>query len=722
MSDTVTILASTLPLTKTIYPDRVEPYGKAKHFSAEEVEIKDLKALSQLLLELESDPHCCIVRGKIKPGTDLSHMVRKSRGPEATLVEVPRHWVMLDFDGILEGQDDGDQSEQLVSGLPEIFHGAAHHWQYSSSTGLGDTWGAHYWYWLERPLNGKELKVLLKGVPFLDMSPFSPAQPHYTAAPILAEGAEDPLSDCDRSWYIPGGSEVPNKPAVDLNDPKLLATPQCPQDTPPAEHALELARTLPPAVEGEEGSVTLLRFMRAVAWGLDLEEADAAIQIYNARCVPPWEPAELEHKWATARAEDGAPKPRGWLLPTDLQSPKILQQNGMCWFRLDDESYSPGVPAIDFGTAAREHFNDVEELTDRMIRLRAGTVLLYEVSYSYMHRKNTYDPELRELHIATLTWPDILPKEHPDIDRWLRAFGGEPLLDWLSCLTQLDMPCPMLVLCGDLKVGKDLLVEGIAKLFGSAGDMAECVGTHNPALLKTPIAWANEELPPDITFARLRKEITNHNRRCNPKHKGQLTVKGCGRFIYTCNSVNDLRYQRSGVLTPADVSAVADRLLYIDSKPRTQEIRQALEGLDLNVWAQQLISEHVLWLCETRDTSGQDQRMAMAPNGLELVGIMVDGKLSPGLDELEDLLAAPINYEWRGDVLWVRKGVEWRALFDLLGVSAKMDVRQMGSAKKRMWPLTLTRRSALQDLRPNLEFPAKLEKPHKLHTVSQGRL
>lgn len=74
------------------------------------------------------------------------------------------------------------------------------------------------------------------------------------------------------------------------------------------------------AVSGERGHATTMRVAGNVVRGFDLNDDDAvvALQDWNARCVPPWSPAELQRKVREAQTTpDPKGRGRGWLLNAD---------------------------------------------------------------------------------------------------------------------------------------------------------------------------------------------------------------------------------------------------------------------------------------------------------------------------------------------------------------------------------------------------------------------
>jgi putative DNA primase/helicase len=84
----------------------------------------------------------------------------------------------------------------------------------------------------------------------------------------------------------------------------------------------------PPAIEGKNGSRRLMKTLRLVIDGFDLDDALARqiAEEYSAKCEPPWSPKEIDHALANIKAKPSK-KPRGWLLnkndppPTSHHSP-----------------------------------------------------------------------------------------------------------------------------------------------------------------------------------------------------------------------------------------------------------------------------------------------------------------------------------------------------------------------------------------------------------------
>ena len=178
--------------TKTFLTDGTErPRDFTKLFDSVEVRsIKDMPKLESLLIELNDRPHAVVIRGAMKKRVKPP-FPRTSSGINATFVDAPRAFLMVDIDGsdFHLPPDWMDHPESVAKGiieadLPKAFHKAGCIVQWSSSMGVKpDTVKVHLWFLLERPLWSIEAKNWLEGR--CDISLFQPVQQHYTAAPIF---------------------------------------------------------------------------------------------------------------------------------------------------------------------------------------------------------------------------------------------------------------------------------------------------------------------------------------------------------------------------------------------------------------------------------------------------------------------------------------------------------------------------------------------------------
>jgi hypothetical protein len=221
-ADFITVLTSKGPLlTKRWTSDGIEPYDRAKQFTAEAYQVSDIRGLSSVLAMLEEQPRRCAIRGRHlahdDAGTKHEGCVETTRDLQH-FTEAPHHWVCLDVDEWVmpEGIDLDDPASAVASFiqdcLPAEFQEITHHWQLSSSAGApgkGHLLKAHIWFWLDEQRTGQELEAWARGLSLpVDITVFRTVQVHYTAAPVIDPGVSCPIGT--RSGLTEGilGDEV----------------------------------------------------------------------------------------------------------------------------------------------------------------------------------------------------------------------------------------------------------------------------------------------------------------------------------------------------------------------------------------------------------------------------------------------------------------------------------------------------------------------------------
>ncbi len=181
---------------KTYHGDgRVQPYSAGRYFRCEDLPCSSLDGLHSILVQLQDLPQAFIIRGAPVDGGALAiASIRRTKG---NFRDVPRHWVMLDIDGVpLPSGIDALSSEALVhvvSLLPPEFQGVSFIAQWSNSAGLKPgVIKVHLWFWLETPLGSTDLRGWAKTLgALIDPAVFNTVQPHYTARPVFVD-MEDP--------------------------------------------------------------------------------------------------------------------------------------------------------------------------------------------------------------------------------------------------------------------------------------------------------------------------------------------------------------------------------------------------------------------------------------------------------------------------------------------------------------------------------------------------
>jgi hypothetical protein len=303
--------------------------------------------------------------------------------------------------------------------------------------------------------------------------------------------------------------------------------------------------------------------------------------------------------------------------------PFILQKDRRFWLhRADAAAYRDEITASELVPSVARHLHNQISTLARKDLDEDFVRPVTDVRTSYMSRINTYDPTTDTLTLSALKW---MPAEratfHAHIDRWLRALAGDmyPLLaQWLAACTDLTRPAPCLYLAGPAALGKTLLFNGLAKLWGvgAPGKLNEVVSDFNECLTVCPLVFGDEGFPAKITLDWFRDSVTGYEQRVNKKGIQKFSIPGCARYAVAANNLDGFRYLKLGSLTKDDLKGVNDRLLLIECR---LEAIAAWKAFDPRAAASHEIAEHVLWLAANVELlpSNDGRGMAAASGGGE---------------------------------------------------------------------------------------------------------
>jgi hypothetical protein len=222
---------------KSVWPNREIPgqiditgYDTMSTFKGEERQVASIYELAKLLDSLEPELFSFVVRGQIADGADRNCMLRRVRTRDdidPTLLAAEHYWIALDLDAIPcpeyidPGREPKAAVEYVIDQLPDEFRGVTCRWQFTSSQGFkGSTISLRLYFWADRPLSDSDLKSWLCGCepgtkdrrwPMIDGSIFAPAQPVYTAAPLIV-GMRDPMPQ--RSGMLFGDTDEVLAPEI----------------------------------------------------------------------------------------------------------------------------------------------------------------------------------------------------------------------------------------------------------------------------------------------------------------------------------------------------------------------------------------------------------------------------------------------------------------------------------------------------------------------------
>lgn len=228
--------------------------------------------------------------------------------------------------------------------------------------------------------------------------------------------------------------------------------------------------------------------------------------------------------------------------------------------------------------------------------------------YSY------YDPDVSTFVESPCALRDIKPKEHPEIDRWLRLFAGKDyprLLEWIASVTLLKEPSSALYLEGPPNSGKTLLAIGLARLWSTDGPttfeevLSGGGGQFNELLLNNPLVFGDEVAPRDfqgrVRTGPIREFVQARQRPLKRKFLPAATVRGCIRLILAANNKEMLSSNEH--MTINDIEALVERFFYINVPPEASAYLKDLQARGTGVIAAWIekdwIAEHALYLRDT---------------------------------------------------------------------------------------------------------------------------
>lgn len=195
-------------------------YDAGAWFAVDTVAAPDVETFAAELDRASRDALAYVVRGEPLPGADrrrcrrLLHRQEDGAGP--TFREVPRRWVLLDFDSVAvlltwDWRDGALSALHLRSLLPPEFHGVSFWWQFTGGAGFKPGLRMRLGFRLSRHVTGGELGRWLARAP-VDHAVFRPVQAVYVAHPVL-RGVRDPLPErSGLEWDFRDEVEVPELP------------------------------------------------------------------------------------------------------------------------------------------------------------------------------------------------------------------------------------------------------------------------------------------------------------------------------------------------------------------------------------------------------------------------------------------------------------------------------------------------------------------------------
>jgi hypothetical protein len=204
---------------------------------------------------------------------------------------------------------------------------------------------------------------------------------------------------------------------------------------------------------------------------------------------------------------------------------------------------------------------------------------------------------------------DLDPVYDGDVNEWLTRLGGsesDRLLDWLATLTDLAWPTCALYIEGPKSIGKGMLADGIASLWGSKpATWSDFTAAFNDQLSRVPLVWADEKIPNDRFASQeasitLRQMVGNSSFTLCRKYLPSQSVTGCLRFLITANDGDALRLHEE--MTRESYEAVVERIGHIYASNDAAIWLETKGGRAFTGdWVSgDRIAQHLLWLRDNR--------------------------------------------------------------------------------------------------------------------------
>lgn len=584
--------------TKLFTSEGKEDYDAGKWFTVERRSVDDIRSLSAVLTGLAGDAELFPIRGEPKDWTDLTRPRQKNL---ENFSDVPIPWLCVDLDGLPGDWHDLADLQAIGraarAAIGPAFANVTCHVQLSASAAPGKPLRVHVWFWLTHAMDSVAARTWAKALRSktlpVDAGLYNGVQPHFTADPIFAPGAIDPLDGAPRLALVLG--EVEKVPPI----------------LPPASHEIFPDRYLSiiaklgdgPKPHFEGCHDVLLRATAAYVrgGGLAFETLKADIRARGERATfDKRSPEYLAEQFSDHNLDEMIRSARRKYTPTAdaLFTPTELEVFGDVWPRQlllargkSRYVFNPEtrqwftVAATDARTALAEYCGRFPIVwTEPAGKLKKpadlefeyATTLTSETVHDLCAPAARVEPDGHGGHRLRLRAAPIRalePVYSPEVDAWIETLSRPDVVRaWLRDFVHFDRALFGLILTGPKGTGKSGFAAALALgLWGRPYTDATTIFPPNRGmfvsapwtrpLLDCPFACAPEGLP-RVSAAQLRSFIGDMLHTIREKGVSDSTLQGFCRLL-VCANPSTAGLVLDGDVEQDELDASAERLQHV---------------------------------------------------------------------------------------------------------------------------------------------------------------